>query len=219
MRIDKFCRCVLEAGARMPEYEGELCRLDMGIGDGDHGVTVRRGFLAVDGLFHGDPGQGGQMFFQSMGDALASSMGGAIGPIYGLFFSGLGSVLNDEVDAAALSGAMRAAVEKVMRVAKVAPGEKTIVDGMIPAVEALEAAGCLTLSEALRQAAEAADAGAERTIPMMATKGRARFLRERSIGFRDAGASSFAIYMDALADAVTRAEKEGQGHDHEEDPE
>lgn len=124
MDMRTFGACVLRAAAEMPGHRDELCRLDMGIGDGDHGVTVERGFSAVGGLFSGDPGDGGQAFYQQMGDAMAASMGGAIGPIYELF-AGLGAGLKD-VDAPVLASAMELAVRKVMRVAKVQPGEKTI---------------------------------------------------------------------------------------------
>lgn len=205
-----FGACVLRAAAAMPGYRDELCRLDMGIGDGDHGVTVERGFSAVSELFSGDPGDGGQPFYQRLSDTLAASMGGAIGPIYGLFFAGIGAGLKDadRVDAKALAAAMLLATQKVMRVAKVNPGEKTIVDAMLPACEAMTSAEGLPLAEALRRACEAAEQGARRTVDMRAAKGRARFLKERSIGYRDAGASSFTLYLEALRDQVAAAGEE-----------
>ena len=205
-----FGACVLRAAAEMPGHRDVLCRLDMGIGDGDHGVTVERGFSAVDTLFSGDPGEGGQAFYQRMGDVLASSMGGAIGPIYGLFFAGIGAGLKDaeQVDTGLLAASMALAVQKVMRVAKVQPGEKTIVDAMLPACEAMRVAEGPSLAKALQSAYAAAEEGAQRTVAMQATKGRARFLKEKSIGYRDAGASSFTLYMAALRDAVAEAEKE-----------
>lgn len=205
-----FCACVLKAGQVMPAHRDELCRLDMGIGDGDHGVTVERGFHAVEALFADGPDGGGQTFFQRMGDELASVMGGAIGPIYGLFFAGIGSGLGDaaEVGARNLGEAMTKATEKVMRLAKVQPGEKTIVDAMLPASEAMQNAADKSLGAALMLAAEAAEQGAEQTKSMQATKGRARFLKEKSVGYRDAGASSFTLFLAALADAVNDVEKE-----------
>lgn len=205
-----FGECVLRAAAAMPSHRDELCKLDMVIGDGDHGVTVERGFSAVDTLFSGDPGDGGQPFYQRMGDTLASSMGGAIGPIYGLFFAGIGAGLKDaeQVDAGILAASMTLAVQKVMRVAKVQPGEKTIVDAMLPACEAMRAAEGSGIIEALISACAAAEEGAQHTVAMQATKGRARFLKEKSIGYRDAGASSFTLYMEALRDAVAEAKKE-----------
>ncbi len=209
MRKREFGALVLEAAAEMPRHRDELCKLDMGIGDGDHGVTVERGFLAVQRQFGGDPGDGGGAFYQRMGDVLSASMGGAIGPVYGLYFSGLGALgTADEVTAATLADAMESAAGKVMRAARVTPGEKTIVDAMLPACEAMRQAVDGTLPDALTAAARAAELGAQRTVNMKATKGRARFLQEKSVGYRDAGASSFVLYMEALANAVTRAEKE-----------
>ena len=210
MDMRTFGECVLSAAATMPGHRDELCRLDMGIGDGDHGVTVERGFSAVGALFSGDPGDGGQPFYQRMGDELSASMGGAIGPIYGLFFAGLGAGLKgaERVNAPALAEALELAVRKVMRVARVQPGEKTIVDAMLPACEAMKAAEGLPLAEALARACEAAEEGARRTVSMQATKGRARFLKEKSIGYRDAGASSFTLYLEALRDRVAAAGEE-----------
>lgn len=210
MKKRDFGACVLAAASAMPVHRDALCKLDMGIGDGDHGVTVERGFLAVQDLFQGDPGDGDRAFYQQMGDVLSTSMGGAIGPIYGLFFAGLGGALAnaEEVDAKNLGDAMASAVQKVMRMARVKSGEKTIVDAMLPACEAMQAASDETLLSALVAACEAAESGAERTVSMQATKGRARFLWEKSVGYRDAGASSFVLYLEALRDAVAAAWKE-----------
>lgn len=135
-------------------------------------------------------------------------MGGAIGPIYDLFFQGIGAGLRqaETINARVLGEAMVLAAQKIMRIAKAQPGEKTILDAMQPASEALLAAVDLPLSDALRMACLAAERGAESTRDMLAVKGRARFLKEKSIGYRDAGASSFTLYLEALTDAVIKEE-------------
>lgn len=205
----EFGSCVLCAASSMPAHRDALCKLDTGIGDGDHGVSIERGFTAVMQRFQNDPGEGDASFYREMGDLLAASMGGAIGPIYGVYFDGIGVGLADDVrvSASRLGKAMLLATDKVMRMAKVRPGEKTIMDAMEPAAKALVGASDRSLGAALHLACEAAQQGVQQTIGMQAKKGRARFLMEKSIGHQDPGATSFAWYLEALRDAVDEAMK------------
>jgi dihydroxyacetone kinase-like protein len=195
------------AGALEQERD-RLNRLDADIGDGDHGANMSRGFAVVlrrldDAGAGADGAPSGQL--RTVGMTLLSTVGGAAGPLYGSFFIALSGALRDRdaaaVDAAAWADALDAAVAGVQRRGKAEPGDKTMVDALLPARDALRAAlgDGASLPAALRASAEAADAGAQATIPLLARKGRASYLGERSIGHQDPGATSTALLLHALA--------------------
>lgn len=193
------------AGAVRAERD-YLVQLDAAIGDGDHGINMTRGFDAVVRALAAEDGAPPGKLLTLTGKTLVSSVGGASGPLWGSAFRRAGRVLGDEAtfDAAALVGAMEAALEAVVDLGAAAPGDKTMVDALDPAVAALRdgvAAG-ETLHVALRTAADAAERGMRATIPMQARKGRASYLGERSIGHQDPGATSTALVMRALERAV-----------------
>ena len=137
---------------------------------------------------------------------LLSTVGGAAGPLYGSFFIGAAGALRDvdEVDAAAWAAALEAAVAAVQRRGKAEAGDKTMVDALLPARDALRSAadGGSGLREALQASAEAASKGAEATVPLLARKGRASYLGERSVGHQDPGATSTALLLQALAETA-----------------
>jgi dihydroxyacetone kinase-like protein len=181
-----------------------LSRLDAAIGDGDHGHNLDRGFTAaVAALPEGVPP--GKVLIAA-GRAIVSKTGGASGPLYGTALRRAGKALGDteEIDAATLGAALRAALEGVVELGEAAEGDKTMVDALAPAVIAYEAAltGGGDLATCVRAAAEAAEKGAEATVPMAARKGRASYLGARSAGHLDPGAASTALILRALADAV-----------------
>jgi dihydroxyacetone kinase-like protein len=188
-----------------------LTQLDAAIGDGDHGVNMNRGFDAVDKALAGQDGSvpPGRLLILA-GKTLVSTVGGASGPLWGTALGRAGRALGDreELDGPALVDALEAAIEGVVELGAAAPGDKTMVDALRPALEALRdgLARELPLPEALSAAAEAADAGARATVPMQARKGRASYLGERSIGHQDPGATSAALIVHALQRAV---EQEG----------
>ena len=184
-----------------------LTQLDSAIGDGDHGVNMTRGFRAVVVALDGDEEPPGRQLIAA-GKTLVSTVGGASGPLWGLALRRAGRAVGDapEVDGDALVQALDAALAAVVELGAAEPGDKTMVDALGPAIEALRerlAAG-EELEAALAAAAEAADAGARATTPMQARKGRASYLGERSVGHQDPGATSTALIVRALGRAVGR---------------
>jgi phosphoenolpyruvate---glycerone phosphotransferase subunit DhaL len=186
-----------------------LTQLDAAIGDGDHGVNMDRGFGAVREALAGQdesvpPGR----LLTVAGKTLVSKVGGASGPLWGTALRRAGRAVGDRevLDGPVLVEALDAAIAGVVELGAAAPGDKTMVDALLPAVDALRDALArdLPLPEALAASAEAADAGANATVPMQARKGRASYLGERSIGHQDPGATSAALIVHALQRAVER---------------
>ena len=192
-------------GDELNAHAEELTRLDAAIGDADHGTNMNRGFKAVREKALGQEGDIATVFKQT-GMALIGSVGGAGGPLYGTFFLRMGQAAagKDGLTVEDLRDMLKAGLEGVVQRGKAAPGEKTMVDALTPAVEALEAAVAAGKEggEAAREAAEAAEEGARATVPMVARKGRASYLGERSAGHQDPGATSSALLMRTLAEAV-----------------
>ena len=191
----------------MGEHRQELVRLDTAIGDGDHGTNMNRGFkAAVQRL---DALEGDQDFgavFKAVGMALIGKVGGASGPLYGSLFLGMGKELGDasEVEDGRLAAALRAGYDSVVARGKAQLEDKTMLDAWHPALEALDAAlaGGKELGPALDEAAAAAEEGVKATIPMIARKGRASYLGERSRDHQDPGATSTHLLLKTLADVV-----------------
>jgi phosphoenolpyruvate---glycerone phosphotransferase subunit DhaL len=183
----------------------ELTALDSAIGDADHGINMDRGMTAVRELLPGlRDGAAGPLLKQSA-MKLISTVGGASGPLYGTFFLRAGTALGDSADATPrqLAEAMRAGLDGVIARGKAELGDKTMVDAMTPAVNALEAKVDEGLPEALRAAAEAAADGRDGITSIVARKGRASYLGERSAGHQDPGATSTTILFESLRDALT----------------
>lgn len=180
-----------------------LTELDAAIGDADHGTNMDRGFTAVMAKLHpadsdaapADPGA----MFKTVGMTLVSTVGGAAGPLYGTAFMRAGAALagKETVEADDIATALDAALEGIKARGRATRGEKTMIDALEPAIEAYKAslAGGADLTAALRTAADAAEEGMRATTPMLATKGRASYLGERSIGHQDPGATSTALLL------------------------
>ncbi|MEV7085928.1 dihydroxyacetone kinase subunit DhaL [Streptomyces sp. NPDC093085] len=196
---------VVAAGA-VEEAAARLTELDSAIGDADHGSNLQRGFRAVaEALAAEEPGSPGAVLALA-GRRLISTVGGASGPLYGTLLRRTGKALGDspEVTPAAFAEALRAGVAAVAQLGGAAPGDKTMIDALEPAVAAL-AAGAGAAGDgtpAFRAAADAAERGAVATVPLQARKGRASYLGERSIGHQDPGATSSALLLAALADTA-----------------
>ena len=191
----------------MAEHRVELIELDRPIGDSDHGENMDRGFKAVmDKLAEAPPETpGAALKLTAM--TLMSKVGGAAGPLYGTAFLRAATALGDtsDVDAATLAAALQAARDGIVVRGKAESGDKTMVDAWTPAIEAAAAAAAAgdgDVRKVLLAAAEAAEAGAVSTDPMLARKGRASYLGERSIGHRDPGAVSSALILRAAAGAT-----------------
>jgi dihydroxyacetone kinase-like protein len=165
---------------------------------------MARGFAAIRERLTTEPHEEADALLRLAGSALISTVGGAAGPLYGTALLRAAGPLAGKRDltAADLAAAWRAALDGVMARGKATRGEKTMVDALLPAVEALEESAALGAApaEALARAADAAERGALDTIPLVATKGRASYLGERSAGHQDPGAASTAILLRALAD-------------------
>jgi dihydroxyacetone kinase-like protein len=186
-----------------------LTQLDAAIGDGDHGINMDRGFSAVQkALAEQDTDVPPGRLLIVAGKTLVSSVGGASGPLWGSAFRRAGRTLGDasEWDGAQLLAALEAARDGVVELGAAGPGDKTMVDALTPAVDAMrvELDGGASLTDAVAAAARAAEDGARATVPLQARKGRASYLGERSVGHQDPGATSVALVLQALERAVTR---------------
>jgi phosphoenolpyruvate---glycerone phosphotransferase subunit DhaL len=186
----------------MGEHRDELSRLDAAIGDGDHGTNMDRGMRKalekLDDAEQADPGAA----LKTVAMALVSTVGGAAGPLYGTLFLQMGGALgsDSEVDLGRFAAAWRKGLEGVQSRGKAKPGDKTMVDALLPAVEVLEAAS--DLEDGIRAAQQAAEAGMKATTPLVARKGRASYLGERSKDHQDPGATSTYYLFKSAAEAL-----------------
>lgn len=189
--------------AVLDENKDYLTRLDSAIGDADHGMNMTRGFQAVMAKLPtiGDKDIG--TIFKTVGMTLVSTVGGAAGPLYGTFFmqAGSASAGKQELTATDWSAALEAAIAGVVMRGKAVLGDKTMVDSLTPALEALKAAIAeqQSLAVALERSAQAAENGMLATIPLVARKGRASYLGERSAGHQDPGATSSYLILKSAA--------------------
>ena len=193
-------------GAAVTEKRDWLTELDSAIGDADHGANMARGMSAVgEKLSAGAPGTVDELL-KTVGMTLVSSVGGASGPLYGTFFLRMGMAAGPvtALDGPALAAALRAGLDGIVARGKAEAGDKTMFDAMAPAVDAMDAAlaAGASVPDAAKAAADAATAGRDATLPLVARKGRASYLGERSAGHLDPGAASTAILLDTLAAAV-----------------
>jgi phosphoenolpyruvate---glycerone phosphotransferase subunit DhaL len=197
-----------EASAAVTEEADHLTQLDSAIGDGDHGVNLTRGFKAVVEAVDGDEQPPGKQLILA-GKTLVSKVGGASGPLWGTALRRAGRAVGgaEALDGQRLVDALAAGLAGVVELGAAEPGDKTMVDALGPAIDALRAAleQGRPLDAALVAAADAAEAGARATVPMQARKGRASYLGERSVGHQDPGATSTAIIVRALGRALVPA--------------
>ncbi len=184
------------------EHREELIRLDREIGDGDHGENMARGFTALVSKLDEAPSSPGGVL-RLAATTLISTVGGAAGPLYGTAFLRAATSVGDvaSVDGPAVAAALRAALDGVVARGKASLGDKTMVDALTPAVAAAESVAVTGggVAEVLGAAADAAEMGADSTVPMVARKGRASYLGERSAGHLDPGARSTALLLRTLA--------------------
>ncbi|WP_309064711.1 dihydroxyacetone kinase subunit DhaL [Microbacterium sp.] len=183
-----------------------LTELDSAIGDADHGANMARGMTAAVAKIDAGSASTCDELLKSVGMTLVSSVGGASGPLYGTFFLRMGMTAGAaaELDGAGLASALRAGLDGIVARGKAEAGDKTLFDAMAPAVDAFDAAlgDGGDLAEAALSAADAAESGRDATAPLVARKGRASYLGERSAGHLDPGAASTALLFRALADAI-----------------
>jgi phosphoenolpyruvate---glycerone phosphotransferase subunit DhaL len=181
----------------------ELTELDSAIGDADHGINMARGMTAVIDKLDDEQPVLTNGLFKTVAMTLVMSVGGASGPLYGTFFLRFAGAAGPaiELDADALHTALRAGLAGVVERGKAEPGDKTMVDALLPALDAMEALikKGSDLVAAVTAARDAAAAGRDATVQMVARKGRASYLGERSVGHMDPGAASMSLLFDALA--------------------
>lgn len=206
--IMALSRWIIEFARLIAEQRDFLSELDSPIGDADHGVNMDRGMSAVVAALERTPQSSAAALLKHAGMTLQSTAGGASGPLYGTLFLRMASAAGgvSSLDAPAFAKALRAGLEGVVARGKAELGDKTMVDALAPAVDALERelASGRPLGAALRAAASAAKGGRDATIPMLARKGRASYLGERSVGHQDPGATSVALLITAAATAVAQ---------------
>ncbi|MEU6593993.1 dihydroxyacetone kinase subunit DhaL [Streptomyces sp. NPDC046881] len=193
---DFFRRWMTAAAASVDREAERLTALDSAIGDADHGSNLQRGFTAVAAALEKEAPDTPGAVLTLAGRQLISTVGGASGPLYGTLLRRTGKALGDaaEVGVEQLAAALREGVDGVMKLGGAAPGDKTMIDALVPAVDAL--------GSGFAAARAAAEEGALATTPLQARKGRASYLGERSIGHQDPGATSSALLIAALADTA-----------------
>lgn len=199
MASDSDLRGVMLAAVAktIERHADELTALDQAIGDGDHGINMKRGFEAVMADAGNLVTKPWPDFLKGVGMTLVMKVGGASGPLFGTLFLTLGKELSAEPTADDVVKALRSAIEAVQARGKSERGQKTMLDVLIPVAEHLEAGG-----RDLAAIVSAAEAAAQATQPMKAIRGRASFLGERSIGHVDPGAKSSALIITAVADVL-----------------
>jgi phosphoenolpyruvate---glycerone phosphotransferase subunit DhaL len=199
-------RWIGETAARLHRQRDFLTQLDAAIGDADHGSNLDRGMTAVVAALDKTPPATPAALFKATGMTPVRTVGGASGPLYGTLFLRMAASAGDAetLDAAAFGAALRAGLGGVGARGKAEAGDKTMFDALAPACDAYDAAVAdgAGLAAALAAAAQAADAGRDATIPLLARKGRASYLGERSVGHQDPGATSTALLIGAAVRAV-----------------
>lgn len=198
--------CLHKMAAVIEENKTFLTELDAAIGDADHGINMNRGFHSVLKKLPSVEDKDAGTILKTTGMALVSSVGGAGGPLYGTAFmqAGMAVAGKYELDSTDVLSALEAALKGVIMRGKANLGDKTMVDAITPAVNAMREAlnNGANIAEALQKATEAAEQGMKDTVPMLAKKGRASYLGERSIGHQDPGATSSYLLIRTMAEVA-----------------
>ncbi|MGC4937374.1 dihydroxyacetone kinase subunit DhaL [Kribbella sp. DT2] len=202
MGVESFTNWLRDLAGTMHENAAYLTELDSAIGDADHGSNMDRGFQAVVAVLDETTFDSVDELLKKAGMTLVSKVGGASGPLYGTFFLRFGTALAGvEVTPATVGEALKAGVGGILARGKAEVGDKTMYDAWAPALTAYEeaVAGGSELRGALVAAAEAAAKGRDETAPLVARKGRASYLGERSVGHQDPGATSTTLLLESAA--------------------
>jgi dihydroxyacetone kinase-like protein len=201
VELKDFDAWLRDYAAVIGENAAYLTELDAAIGDADHGINMDRGMQAILAVLDEQTFTSVDELLKKAGMTLVSKVGGASGPLYGTFFLRLGTALTGEITPSALGEALHAGVGGILARGKAELGDKTMYDAWAPALEAYDAAVAdgAGLPEALRAAADSAAKGRDDTIPLVARKGRASYLGDRSAGHLDPGATSSALLLESAA--------------------
>lgn len=207
---DEIVRWLQNLAGVLTENKEYLTELDSAIGDADHGINMKRGFDKVMDKLPSVADKDIGSILKTTGMTLISSVGGASGPLYGTFFmrSGMAAAAKEKLTGQDLMELLQAGVEGIIQRGRAQPGDKTMVDAWLPALDALksELAQDADTVPALRAAVAAAEQGMKDTIPMQAKKGRASYLGERSIGHQDPGATSSYLMLRTLLNTLDENE-------------
>jgi len=208
MTAEQVIRFIEEVAAQVRDQRDYLTQLDAAIGDADHGANLDRGFSTVLTRLPGVADKDIGTILKTVGTTLVSTVGGASGPLYGTAFLRASAVVTNRtaLDEVAIIGALEAALEGLHARGKAQRGEKTMIDAIAPGVETLKQAYAAgdSFVVALQKAVAATAAGMQATIDMLATKGRASYLGERSVGHQDPGATSAHLMAQALLRVIER---------------
>jgi dihydroxyacetone kinase-like protein len=207
---DDVLRWIQKFAAEVEANKEYLTQLDAAVGDADHGINMQRGMSAVIAKVDTQAGeQDVGALLKTVGMTLVSTVGGAGGPLYGTLFLQMGTAAagKSELSPSDWAAALEAGIAGVQARGKAEPGDKTMIDALLPGRDALKAAldGGATFADALRQSAAAAEQGMRDTIPLVARKGRASYLGERSAGHQDPGATSSHLLLEAAAETWAKA--------------
>jgi phosphoenolpyruvate---glycerone phosphotransferase subunit DhaL len=210
---DDVVRWIRAFAAEIETSKEHLTQLDAAIGDADHGINMQRGMSAVLGKLDTAGGDDVGGLLKTVGMTLVSTVGGAGGPLYGTLFLQMGTAVagKSELGPDDWAAALDAAVAGVQARGKAEPQDKTMIDALVPGRDAFKAAIAqgATFADALRRSAEAAEQGMQNTIPLVARKGRASYLGERSAGHQDPGATSSHLLLETAADTLGEPEQAG----------
>ena len=206
MDTQKLIEILSKMHAKIEEQKDFLTELDNAIADGDHGINMAKGFAAVEDKLESLKDRSMGDILKTVGMTLVSAVGGSAGPLYGTAFMKAGMVVADSttMDMSGFIACMEAAVEGVMARGKSTVGEKTMLDAMVPSLDAMKKANSqgLPAKAVVEAGVKAAFCGVEYTKTIAATKGRASYIGDRSIGHQDPGATSFAFLLDVVAKAI-----------------
>lgn len=208
---DDVVRWIRAFAAEVSANKEQLTQLDAAVGDGDHGINMDRGMSAVLAkLDAATEEQDIGALLKTVGMTLVSTVGGAGGPLYGTLFLQMGTAVSgkDELGPDDWAAALEAGIAGVQARGKAEPGDKTMIDALIPGRDALKSALAegASFEDALRQSADAAGQGMRDTVPLVARKGRASYLGERSAGHQDPGATSSHLLLEAAAETWAGSE-------------
>jgi len=205
LSVDDFAEWLRVYSRSVSDNAGYLTDLDSAIGDADHGANMDRGMKAVVAAIDDGDFATADALFKKVGMTLVSTVGGASGPLYGTFFLRFGASLAgvEEVDAPAVGAALRAGVEGILARGKAELGDKTMYDAWAPAVDAFDGAAADGMTAAFEAATAAAVAGRDSVTAVVARKGRASYLGERSAGHQDPGATSTTLLLEAAVTAFS----------------
>ena len=203
---EQIVRWLESTAVVLKENKAYLTQLDSDIGDADHGTNMDRGFMKVAEKLPTVADKDIGNILKTVGMTLISSVGGASGPLYGTFFmrGGMAADAREELSDEDLVAMLQGAIDGVLQRGRAQPGDKTMIDTLLPALEALKAgvAAGKGVVGAMEDAVAAAEQGMKDTIPLQARKGRASYLGERSIGHQDPGATSSYLVLNALLETL-----------------